>query len=239
MASPSVLASSLLGVGLAGLYFGVAFLVARRAEGAWPRRLFAVFWAGIATYGLLDAAWALGVARGDVPLAVSLMVLHLKVAAAVTAFACLTSFMIVVYSGREGAARVVLAAYAVVFLVTTFFYAWRDPVGHHLTTWGASLEYAKPGGWFQRGVIVLLFVPPGVSAVAYALLLRHVKERRQRLRVATTSLALVALFSGLTLGWLNGTLPWWGLAEKVLALAAVLAVLAASWERRVTLPSRG
>lgn len=235
MAVPgTVLAASAFALGGAFLYAAVGLRVAARGASRLPLRLFALFWTGMAAYALLDAAWALAVASLDVPLAASLVVLHLKIIAAVTAFAGLVAYLLAIYSGRERVTWVVLGAYLLVFVVVTYFYVWRGPVDHHLTTWGASLDYARPGGLFQQAVVVLLFVPPALSAVAYAFLLRVVHEPRARLRVAATSAALVILFAGLTLGWLNGKWPWWGLAEKVLAVTAALVVL---WTMREPAPA--
>lgn len=225
MVPGSLAASSLLSMGVAVLYVAVGQRIARRGATHLPLRLFAVFWTGMAAYGLLDASWALAVATGSVPLAVSLVVLHLKIAAAVTAFGGLVAYLLAIYTGRENVTWLVLGAYLALFAVVTYFYVWRAPVGQHLTTWGASLDYAREGGLFQKVVVVLLFVPPGLCAVAYAMLLRVVEEPHARRRVAATSAALVVLFASLTLGWLNGKLPWWGIAEKVLALGAALVVL--------------
>lgn len=221
----TLLASSVLGLGVALLYGAVGWRVAHRGAGQVPLRLFALFWVGMAAYGLLDAGWALCVAWPGVPLAASLVVLHLKILAAVAGFGGLVAYLLAIYTGRERVTWVVLAAYAALFVLVTYFYAWRGPVDQHLTTWGASLDYARPGGAFQKLVVVLLFVPPALSAVAYAALLRVVDEPAARRRVAATAASLAVLFAGLTLGWLNGTLPWWGLFEKVLALSAALGVL--------------
>ena len=221
----TVLAASLFAMGGAVVYAAVGLRVARRGAARLPLRLFGVFWTGMAAYALLDASWALAVASWDVPLAVSLVVLHLKIVAAVTAFGGLVAYLLAIYTGRERVTWLVLGAYLGLLVLVTYFYVWRGPVDQHLTTWGASLDYARPGGLFQQVVVVLLFVPPALCAVAYAFLLRVVREPRARMRVLATSTALAVLFAGLTLGWLNGKWPWWGLAEKVLAIAAALVVL--------------
>jgi len=221
----TVLASSAFALLGALLYAAVGRRVSLRGASHLPLRLFGLFWLGMAAYALLDASWALAVAAWDVPLAASLVVLHLKIAAAVAAFGGLVAYLLAIYTGRERVTWVVLAAYLGLFVLVTYFYVWRGPVGQHVTTWGASLDYARPGGLFQQAVVVLLFVPPAASAVAYALLLRVVEEREARRRVLATSSALAVLFAGLTLGWLDGKWPWWGLAEKVLAVSAALVVL--------------
>lgn len=231
-----VLAVALAG-GLSVLCIALARHFVRRgdAEGGWPWRLFATFWTGMAVYVGLDASWALGVAAGVVPLALSLAVLHVKIVAAVAAFFGLVAYLLYVYTGSPRSVRVVAFLYVAIFLVTVYFYVWRGPVGHHVTPWGASLDYAKPGGAFQQAVIVLLFLPPALAALAYAMLIPVTPKGKARLRVAVTCVSLFVLFAGLTLGWLNGKWLWWGLAEKVLALSAVSGVLwATTTQDRVT-----
>lgn len=230
----SLLAASALAIGVAVLYAAVGRRVAGREGAPLPLLMFGLFWAGMAAYGFLDAGWALAVAWLGVPLGASLVVLHLKILAAVAAFAGLVAYLLAIYTGRERVTWAVLAAYAGLYALVTYYYVWRDPVGQHVTAWGASLDYARPGGAFQRAVVLLLFVPPALSAIAYAALLRVVEEPAARRRVAATATSLGVLFAGLTLGWLDGTLPWWGLAEKLLALAAALGVL---WSMRAPTPA--
>lgn len=238
LSAPTVLAASLLGLGLGIASWAVAARLVRRGrdESRLGWSLLATFWGGMAAYVLLDSTWAIGVVLDVVPVPVAVTVLHLKVVSATLGFFGLVAYLLLVYTGRRGSVRLVAAAYVGIYLLTLYYYTWRDPIGQHVGNWGASLDYAREGGAFQDIVVLLLFVPPCLSAIAYAFLLRHVRDRESRIRVTTMSVSLIVLFAGLTMGWLNGRLPWWGLAEKLLALSAVVALVFALHHGRATAP---
>lgn len=233
-----MLAASILGLGLGVVSWAVAARLARRGrdESRLGWGLLSTFWGGMAAYVLLDSLWAIGVVLDMVPLPVAITVLHLKVVSATVGFFGLVAYLLLVYTGRRGTVRLVAVAYVGIYLLTLYYYTWRGPVGQHVGNWGASLDYAREGGAFQDVVVLLLFVPPCLSAIAYAFLLRHVRDREARLRVTTMSVSLIVLFAGLTMGWLNGRLPWWGLAEKILALGAVVALAFALHQGPSTAP---
>lgn len=227
MSAAPVAILSLLGIALAALYARVGLLVARRAgaSGEHAMAFFAAFWIGVAGYGFLDAAWALALAFVDVPLALAVAILHAKVALGVAAFFGLVYYLLFLYTGRRWLLAPVAIAYGAIYAVVEYYYVWREPVGQHLGAWSAGLDYAKESAAFHDAVTLLLFVPPALAAVAYAMLVAVVQQREARRRVAITASSLAVFFASLTLGWLNGRIPWWPVAEKALALGAALAVL--------------
>jgi len=220
--------SLLLEAIVASLYLYVGVLTWRRAEPSRSAALqaFAVFWLGLGMYGLSEATWGLAFIGGigDLPFAIA--VLHLKIAFAVAGFAGLVYYLLYIYTGRETLRPYVAGFYVLVAFVVEYFYAWRDPIGQRITTWGISLEYANPQGPLWNVVVVLLFVPPLLSALGYASLLRVIRSPLERFRIVAVSASLGTFFLALTFGWMTNYLPWWGLAEKVLSLAAILGVLA-------------
>lgn len=227
MALSTLVAAAGLALAVSLLYLRVGQLVLRRARDESTPGLasFALFWAGVGAYGLADSLWTLASVATTPPLALGVTVLHVKLLGGAAGFFGLVNYLLLIYAGKRRLVPLVAALYVVVYAALVYWYAWRDPVGQHLGRWGASLDYANDNPLAWRGVVLMLFVPPILATLAYALLLRVATDPLQRLRVALVSMSLLVFFAGLTMGWLSGRWPWWGLAEKVLALALAGGVL--------------
>lgn len=237
----TLLTSAVTGIVGGSLYLAVgSLLLARNPPGRSPEVdplwFFALFWISIGTYGLLNAVWTASFLGGGAPpLGVAVAILQLKILTGVAGFYGLVAYLLSIYLGDRRVPQWLAIGYAGIYLVVDLFYQWRVPVGQHAATWGATLDYANPQGPLWGVVVVLLFVPPLLSTLAYAWLYTIVNHRGQKVRVAVISVSLAVLFMGLLLGWLSSAIPAWGLIEKLLAVAANLAVLAVVWP----LPSLG
>lgn len=220
--------SAALGLAIAGIYLGAAGMLARRAAARRGLWLFALFWAGIGVYAAADSGWALLMALFDPPLAVGIVALELKILGGVAGFFGLVGYLLLVYTGRAGAVVAAGCYHVALFLLVEYHYQRRSPIGQREGVWGAALEYANPQDGLWTAMTLALFVPPVLAAAAYAALARVAPPGPLRWRIVFTSLALVGFFASMTLGWLHGRWPWWGLTERLLALGLASCVLLAA-----------
>lgn len=225
-----MLVSALLALPIVGLYFATGALVLRRRRdtGVPAFAWFALFWLGVGTYGLAEAAWSLAWLAGAHGLWLGLLVLQVKIFASVSAFLGLVAYVALLVTGRRRLLRPLVAAYALLFLATETFYLWKGPIGQRVGLWGMRLDYVQTSvePWWTM-LLVALFVPPMLAALAYASLARIADDPILRRRIGLMALALLGFFGPLLLGWMSGNIPWWGLAEKGLSLLTALAGLAA------------
>lgn len=224
---PLLLANALALLG-ALVYALIGLRYARLAARAPMQTPFALFWLGIAFYGLADGAWGLAVPLLDPPPAFGIVVLHLKILSGCAAFFGLVYYLAYLYTGRRRLVWPILALYVVIFAVVTYSYAARVPIGQEVRTWGGGLTYANEGGALSNVAYALLFAPPLAGALAYGALLPRAATREQRLRILATSAAFAVLFGGMLLGWMTNVVPLWPLLEKGLAVVAGLIVFGAA-----------
>ena len=216
---------SALGFVVALLYGWLGAHHARRAyaTGLAPA-MFALFWWGIALHAALESTWALAVALGEPSLAIGVTVLLLKILTGVAAVAGLVLYLLIVYGMPERWAAFG-AVYVGLYALMVYDYLSRVPVAHEARVWYAGLRYQHPVGVLHVVVALLLFVPPFLAAIAYLLLLRYTREPATRRRILATSTSLAVFFAGFLLGWANEHWYWWGLVERLLPIAAGVAVL--------------
>lgn len=198
----------------------------------------AAFWLGIGAYGMLDGGWGVLAASVPAPLALGVTVLQLKILAVSVGFGSWVWYVGYLYTGNARLLWLVAIFYALVFVLTTYSYAARAPIGQEVRTWGTGLVYANPAGVASDVAYGLLFGPPLVATLAYGRLLPRVHDARQKLRVVATGAVLAVFFAGLILGWITGLVPHWPLIEKVLAVVAGITVLAAAPEVSPRAPPR-
>lgn len=229
MVEDTLLVGSALGLLVSALCLAIARVEGARAarSGEVAMSWFAMFWALIGVHALVESAWALSLAFLTVPLVVSVAVLHVKILTGVAAFFGLVYYLLVVYTGRRGLLLPLVLVYLGIFFIVTLHYVARDPIGHETRAWFAGLVYANDGAASWPFVVGLLFAPPLFATGAYALLVRAAADRVQRRRIAVTAFGLGAFFGSYLFGWLNDSWAWWGLAERLIALGAALAVLRA------------
>lgn len=227
MPAATLLVGSLVGLAASLAYLGIGLRIpappsqsARAALAA-----FRAYWIGLAAYGALDAGWSLAVALGGTDLDVAVVVLQLKVLAGVLAFYGLVFYVGAIYTGSL--VRVLVRGfYAALLVFVIYVYWWRAPLGVVAEPWSAALRYANDGAPYTT-MVILLFVPPLLAAIAYASLVRHAADAPTRRRIVVVSASLAVFFGGTLAGWLVSGWLWWGLVEKLLALAAGLAVYVA------------
>lgn len=232
MPEVTFIASALLGVPLAISFLVVGAKLHRRSrlEGRATLMFFASFWIGIGAYAFVEAAWSLAFLAGIASMPLALLVLHVKTIGTVVAFAGLVSYILAIRAADARVRGVVVGAYGVVLALTSTFYSWRDPVAQQPHAWGMRLVYANNSvePWWTL-LLFVLFLPPFLATVSYALLLRHTSEPELRYRIALTSASLLAFFAPLFLGWRAGNLPWWGAIEKGLAIVMATGMILALW----------
>jgi hypothetical protein len=200
-------------------------------------RLLALFWYGAGTYALVESLWSFSTFAGVGGLAVGEIVLQLKLLSSIGGFGGLVCYLLAIYTGRARVVALVAVAYVGIYASALYYYAWRDPVAQEAGIWGARLVYANPGGGpYWTALVLALFVPPALAALAYASLVRLVRDPAGRYRITVVSLGLLLFFAPMPMGWVTGAFPWWGLAEKLLGLTSALVVVAAfhppAWARR-------
>lgn len=238
LSESTVLAATLLQVPVvaAYLYVGALLSASARSDARSPVAFFALFWLGVGAYGAAEVVWAATALAGFSGFHFGVVILNVKLVSISVGFFGLVAYLLYIYSGRKWFLWGLAAAYAFLYLVLQHFYTWKGPVGQSVGVWGMRLDYAvqDPGAYWTL-VVVLLFVPPMLAAVAYAGLLRVARQPASRYRVVVTSVAFLLFFGVLPLGWLNGDWYWWGLVEKMLGAGTAVAVLAAvappAWAR--------
>ncbi|MEA3201160.1 MAG: hypothetical protein QOE90_2588 [Thermoplasmata archaeon] len=241
MAASHLLAGSILGLACAALLAWGGVRTWRRAiaTGSPPLRAFAVFWLGAAGYVGADALWGLAWTSRFDELPFALAILQVKLASVCASFAGLVVYLLVIFSGSRRLRLPVAGAYLALFLALEAYYAWRAPFGVHVGFSSLGLDYLRPQPapvW--DALLLLLFGPPLVATVAYASLLRVTPGRAARRRVVLTSAALLLFFAPDLVGWLVGDLWWWDMAERALAFAAGLGILAATGTAPMRSPRR-
>lgn len=219
-----------LPLALAFLVVGARFHRRSREEKQPALLLFAAFWVGVGLYGLAEALWILAWLAGVSSLPVALLVLHLKIVATVGGFAGLVGYLLAIRGVDRRIIGAIFGSYALVLAVVETFYSWRTPVGQEAGSWGMSLVYLENATepWWSM-LLVLLFVPPLLASLSYALLLRTTDDPTVRYRIALTSASLFLFFAPLFLGWRAGGFPWWGGVEKGLSALMALGVILATW----------
>jgi hypothetical protein len=222
---------------LATFPLAIAFLVVggrihrrSRLEAQPPLAFFAAFWVGVGIYGLAEAVWIAAWFAGFATLPLALFVLHLKIVASVGGFAGLVAYLLTIRGVDRRIVATIFGSYVLVLALVETFYSWRSPIGQEPGAWGMRLVYEQNATqpWWTI-VLLVLFVPPLLSAVSYALLLRHVAGPAQRYRIALTSASLLLFFLPVLLSWRAGGFPWWGAVEKLLSALMAMGVVLALW----------
>lgn len=224
----TVLLASALSILGGAVYALIGWRYVVLARQAPAQSFFALFWLGIGFYAIADGGWSLAVPLLAPPLALGIVILHLKILAVSAGFFGLVYYLAYLYTGRSSLVWPVLAFYVLALVVTTYSYGLRDPIGQAVGTWGSGLRYANPEGAASKLAFVLLFAPPLLAAIAYGALFPRLPTKAQRRRVLATSSAFAVFFGGLLLGWMTDVVPNWPLIEKGLGIAAALVVYASS-----------
>lgn len=226
--SATILVGSSLGLLVAALYGYVGLHQARRARSVGlAAGSFATFWIALAIHAAIESAWALWVAFGPAPssLALGITVLMLKIGTGVGGIGALVGYLILVYREDRRVVLPIAVTYMALHALMMYDYLSRVPTGVETRTWYAGLQYAHPAGTLHLVVAVLLFLPPLVATACYLLLLRFARTREQRRRILATGAGFIVFFGGFLLGWVNEHWAWWGLMERLLALAAAAGIL--------------
>lgn len=232
-------AASYLVIGSLWAYVGLRVLRrGTRGKGAAATRRFAAWWLGLAGHSVAGLALALAAATGRATPPVVVASATLAAVCFGVMFWGLVSYLLYLYTGRRAVFPAVTFAYAVQTVLLVGVVWWLRPIGAHAEGWTPFIDYARAGSVATDAYITTTFlVPPLAGSVAYLLLLRRVKDRTARYRIALVSGSILAWFVGaLALGAVPGTSDAASLAVRVLALCAALGVLAAyeppAWVQR-------
>lgn len=208
----------------------------RRSHGRESRRaaaLFAAWWYGLAgtvlTNALREAAGAAGVESSAWVLAALPWLHDAYIAALVVSVWGLLYYLIYLFSGRTGSFWPLTVFYALYGAVAFWLLAGMDVSGLSVGKWFVGWSYAHPetGGALLLVMTLLLLLPQIGAALAYATLLRRVREPGPRRRIAIVSAALAG-WLGLTLlaPFLQlGRFEWWQAGGRLVGLAAAVAIL--------------
>lgn len=231
MSAATLVAGAALDLTTLALYLHAGRLILRRARASPGQALqgFALFWYAVAVVNALNAVLLLLAAAGAATLPVAFGLWDTRIALALIGFAGLVYYLLYLYVGRAGLRYVVALAYLGIFLLMQVWLIQSRPVAADVQEWWVGLEHANPAKTpLYYAIVILFFIPPLVSAIAYAFIVRHVHDPAQRRRGRLTAIALAAYFAGLTFGYLDPSVAWWGLAENILGIGAGLVVIAAN-----------
>ncbi|HEX2021727.1 MAG TPA: hypothetical protein VHH36_03390 [Candidatus Thermoplasmatota archaeon] len=229
MAAWSLAASALLAVATAAAFAHVARVLRRRSEkhaGRRALRWFAGFWALCAAFALVGAAQLLGAVL-DAPLAAFVLARHAQILLGCGAVALLLAYLLHLFTGREGTLLPAAALYGVLGAVSVAETARLRPSGVRVTDWRVELAYAQAPDAFTLLVLLLVFAPPIVGAVAYASLWRKAPTRGLRVRIALVSSALLLWHAGQLVSRMADSDLWIFATRPLLGLAAAGCVLLA------------
>lgn len=220
-------------------YIGLLMLQrapAKRGERAAVR--FGWWWLGLAGHSFLGMALAIlagvGLAEGPV---VAVATYGAAVCIAIM-FWGLLSYLLFLYTGRPGVFPAVTTAYVLQLALLLAAVWWLKPIGAHVEGWIVIIDYAEAAGASLDAFVSLAFiVPPVFASAAYLMLLRRVKDRTQRYRVAMVGGSIFAwLAGGLAIGAVPGESDVLQIVGRLVSLAAAAAVILAydppAWVQR-------
>src|SRR5688572_8949774 len=135
---------------------------ARSAHGA-----FVVWWYALAAVSVAGLVLSLPGLPLDLGLYLAVMVVLLGVLC--VALGALMHYLVFLYTSRRGALPYLVAGYALYFVGLVYYILRSQPTGLERGRWGVELEFADSaqGGALYWAVVLLLVVPPLLSALAY------------------------------------------------------------------------
>lgn len=230
--------ASLVDLATGGVFGYVGARVAGRHVAGPARRAalaFGVWWYFLSfnaiQTGLRGMAAAFDLVPPDGVVESSLVALsYAAVIALCAGVAGLLYFLVYLFRGSERAFWPIVGFYAAYAVVAVYAYSLLQPNGVAAGKWFAGVTTGSTiGSAFFAIMVLLLFVPQIGGAVAYGALYFRLESAEKRYRVAlvSTSLAvwltltLLAPFLGL------GRYEWWAAGGRLVGLAAALAVLLA------------
>jgi hypothetical protein len=226
---PFLVSALLLSVASAALFILVGRTVQQRPvspDARIARGSFVAWWYALGAVSLVGAVMEMPGFPLDLRLFVGVTILLLFVIC--VALAGLVQYLVFLYTNRT-----ILPALAVgygAFFLLLLLYIWAsDPSSVEPTRWGPELEFANEidSGPLYWTVLVLMLVPPLLSAGAYLSLYRVATDRILKRRILLVSLSLIIWFGSSLIGATPGTqdADWWKLSSKLIALAAAGTIL--------------
>jgi len=184
-----LLVAGAVSVAVGASFAAVAAAVLRRKHGGIPLTAFAVWWAALAGYLVLQGSFTAAAGLGDLDPRAYRLSRIVTIPLLCAGVWGLTSFLLYVYTGKRRVFAVVGVLYALV--AALFYYATfgQGTLGVTTQTWILSID---DSGALYRIVYGLVGVPPIAAAVAYLLLLRHVDEPMQRYRIILVAGSILA-----------------------------------------------
>lgn len=215
-----------------------ARLLRRVPEGtagrAWRR--FAVWWLALAADTLVNGVtWALGALGLASPLVTAVLTYAALVCVALMLWG-LTSYVLYLFTGREGALRAASVLYAVAFLGGLAFIVSLGPDSVRQTPWGGEIAYRNPPSPAGALLFALAFLlPPFACALGYASLAFRLKDPTRRWRAGFVAGSILLWFgSSLALGGVKGDLAH--AVGVLVGVAGIFGLVAAysppGWVRR-------
>lgn len=228
--------TALTSVVVAALYFYVGFVVHRRgvsAEARIARDAFATWWALLGATSLL-AALQTGLYLSDrLPVWLYQTFSQIALWAIFAALCALQIYLVYLYTGSKRSFVAIGAFYLILYMATIALLHWvGTPASITDDGWRLRTEPQVELGRAVGVVFLLVLVGPQmVAAVAYARLFSKTKDRTQRYRIALLTGSILVWFgTSAIVGATTDpdvTNPVWQVVQRLLSVAAALAILAA------------
>lgn len=251
MTEPRLLTIAAFSVASAIVYTFVGLRVGRRGLDADERLAMAMFklwWYSLAAITLVTAGFSLSGAFRYTDLALYTTLLYVALIILCLALFGIGYYLAFLFTGRR-AFLVPLAAFYGAFAVwLVYLVTAAAPTHVEVGRWQTQVQYAHPEalvGASTRGLLLLVFLPQVLGAIAYGSLYFRAEDRAVRYRIAMVSLSL--------LGWFGSSLlasalrfnaqDWWVVTSRFISLLASLLIYAAyrppAWvERRLARDGR-
>ena len=231
-------ATLLLGAGLSALagvlYFVVGHVASKRktqAENSLALLAFTIWWYALGTTSIVSASATAAGAFGLVDLPLLMTLTFALLAVICVALWGLLYYLIYIFFGSRSIAWPLAALYAFYYTYFVYVIIVANPIGVETGRWSNRFVYENPieGDPVVLVLATLLLVPQMLGALAYFSLYFRTTDRMQRYRIA--------LISGSIFLWFGSSLvassvhisssDVWQIANRFIALAATLTVLAA------------
>lgn len=231
MADTTLLLAGVTILAVAVLYFFVGRAVldptTQRPE-RWARNAFGLWWFALAARTGREAAGDLLVVAGfeDVALHASLEYLgHVFLFVGLTG---LMYYLLYLYTGRAWVLYPIAVFYGVFLFLGFYVTNLRNPVGLEVGTWSVELEHAASVSPLLINLLLgALLVPLVVAVFLYLLLLAVIDAPAQKARIKWVGGALLFWFGsvGLAVSTSLDEHSYWGLARRIIAGLAAVAIL--------------
>lgn len=194
MASPTLIAASIVSLTVAAVYAFVGYRISSRRNVSPPAQravlFFSVWWYGLAANIGLGGALYFAAGFGFTDFGLQLTYAYLQRLLLAVSLVGLLYYLIYLLTGKD-LLLAIGAYYGAFYMLLTYSLARGEPTGVLVGSWRVDLVYAAAPEPILRLVnFAMLVLPPVIGSLLYFRLFFKVKERRQRYRIALVSWGL-------------------------------------------------